>query len=278
MPHPSFSVVIPCHNRSELLVRALRTCLSQTAPPLEVIVVDDASEPSLADSLAALRGEFDRRGIALTCLRRAFNGGPAAARNEGWASARGDYIAFLDSDDLWHPDKLAVVAAALGRTPALCAFHGHETLPEKADALRTPVAPAQFDTRLVGTLRGLLRNYAPTPCMVVRRSVEDRFDESMRYVEDHDLWLRVSRRGPLLRIAGPPLCWLGRPLMTPGGLSAHRWKMRAGEMRMYAKFCRGPRLALLPALLLWSAAKHGYAALRRAIVGVAALGPRARSP
>jgi len=235
MPHPSFSVVIPCHNRSELLVRALRSCLSQTASPLEVIVVDDASEPSLADSVAALRGEFDRRGITLTCLRRAVNGGPGAARNDGWASARGDYIAFLDSDDLWHPDKLAVVAAALGRSPALCAFHGHETLPEKADALRTSVAPAQFDTRLVGTLRGLLRNYAPTPCMVVRRSVEDRFDESMRYVEDHDLWLRVSRRGPRMRRVSRALARASRRRRI--SLPASRVFTRAGTDRAAIQRC-----------------------------------------
>lgn len=264
MPLPSFSVVIPCHNRSELLVRALRSCLSQTAPPLEVIVVDDASEPPLADSLAALRGEFDRRGITLTCLRRAVNGGPAAARNEGWASAQGDYIAFLDSDDLWHPDKLAVVGAALNDAARLGAFHASSLLPVTSRSLTL----AEFSVRPVGLLRGLLRNFAPTPCVVVNRSVPERFDELMHHLEDHDLWLRVARHGPLLELVGPPLAGLGRTPMSPGGLSAQRWQMRQGELRMYRKFCRGPWLPLWPALAAWSLAKHAYcSATRRPSLG-----------
>jgi teichuronic acid biosynthesis glycosyltransferase TuaG len=274
MPSPTFSVIIPGFNRSELLLRAVRSCLTQTAPPLEIIVVDDAGAEDLCAALGHLKPECKSRGIGLVCIRLAVNGGPAVARNEGWRHARGDYLAFLDSDDVWHPAKLAVIGQALRDSPARCAFHGYATLPD-GGKLREKVQAESYRVRRTGMLAGLARNYSQTSCVVLARTVSERFDESMRFVEDHDLWLRVSRHGPLLRVSGPPLTWLGRPLMTAGGLSSNRWRMRQGEIRMYAKFCRhGLWVVALPVLVGWSLGKHVYAELRRRGDGVLGAGRR----
>lgn len=261
-----FSVVIPCYNRPQLLERALQSCLAQRGVSFEVLVVDDASEVDVLATAEALRPAFERMGVALTCLRLVVNRGAAATRNEGWRCAQGKYVAFLDADDVWHPSKLLVMQAALERTSAACAFHGYAALPRDY-LLSPPVALEQFTLHRASVWRGLLRNFSATPCFVVRRSVPERFEPSMRYLEDQDLWLRIARREPLLELVGPPLAWLGRAPMSPGGLSASRWRMRLGEMAMYVNFCRGSTwLLALPALIAWALVKHGYAAARRSLL------------
>ena len=94
----SISVVIPAYNAEGCVVRAVESVLAQSRPAMEVIVVDDGSR----DATAAVAERF---GPAVRVLRQA-NGGPAAARNHGVREAGGEWIAFLDADDAWLPQKL----------------------------------------------------------------------------------------------------------------------------------------------------------------------------
>lgn len=97
---PTVSVVIPTYNRAEAVRRAVDSVLAQTLDDLEVIVVDDASTDSVCDTV---EGYDDPR---LRLFRHETNRGGSAARNTGIEHARGEYVAFLDSDDEWHPEKL----------------------------------------------------------------------------------------------------------------------------------------------------------------------------
>jgi len=99
------STVIPAYNRADLIGETLRSVLSQTRPPAEVIVVDDGSTDGTADAVAAF-------GSAVTLVRQA-NAGAGAARNAGFARTSGDIIHFMDSDDLSSPNHYAVQAAAI---------------------------------------------------------------------------------------------------------------------------------------------------------------------
>jgi len=105
------SVVIPTHDRGRVVVEAIESALAQTHPPLEVIVVDDGSTDDTAERVGRLR---DAR---VRYLRRP-HAGVSAARNAGIAAATGDLVAFLDSDDLWKPDKVEAEIAALARYPS----------------------------------------------------------------------------------------------------------------------------------------------------------------
>jgi GT2 family glycosyltransferase len=107
------SVVIPTYNRADLLPRAIESVLSQTRPPAEVVIIDDGSTDDTADVVA----RYVDRDPGRVRLLRVPNGGVARARNAGLAATRGEWIALLDSDDAWAPDKLAVQLAALAARP-----------------------------------------------------------------------------------------------------------------------------------------------------------------
>ena len=107
---PLVSIIIPCHNAAPWLAETLESALAQTWPEKEIILVDDGSTDG---SLEVARG-YESRGV---CVLRQANRGAAAARNAGLAAARGDYLQFLDADDLLEPDKIAVQMDRLLASP-----------------------------------------------------------------------------------------------------------------------------------------------------------------
>jgi teichuronic acid biosynthesis glycosyltransferase TuaG len=259
----TYSVVVPVYNGETTLGRCLDSILSQTLRPSEVIVIDDASTDRTLEVLRAYEPAFARNKVGLIFERLQRNAGPAAARNRGARLAQSECIAFLDADDFWVPDKLAIVDrfASDWRNADLI---GHSysdpissTLPEVATEL-VPTVLSQW--------RLLLRNPIQSSCAVVRRRVGPRFDESMRYCEDYDLWLRIAQRSQVVWLAGRPLTRLGRPQLSRGGLSGNTMGMRAGELRVYRRFCAyhwGKRWWLFPLLLVFSMAKHLRSVIRR---------------
>ena len=214
------SVVVPTYNRAELLKEALESIRSQTLPPLEVVVVDDGSTDHTAHICAAL-------GQSIRYIRQD-NGGPAAARNTGIRDARGEWIAFCDSDDVWVADKLAVQMEALACTgtgwslsdfsligPDGKALPGGErgfersfaTLAESGTSAeehlgewlvrgQVPSAPEPI-VIYTGDAYGMLflGNVANVTSAIVARDVIARvgmFDESYRVAEETEFFHRVS--------------------------------------------------------------------------------------
>lgn len=116
MDRPTVSVVMPTNRRSEYLAEAVSSVRAQSVPASEIILVDDGSpEPGLADIA---------HDLGVTYIRQPPRG-ISAARNAGVAAARGDWIAFLDDDDVWHPDRLAAQLAALAaRQDAIASYTG----------------------------------------------------------------------------------------------------------------------------------------------------------
>jgi glycosyltransferase involved in cell wall biosynthesis len=125
VPMGEVSVVIPTYNRADLLPRAIESALSQTRPPAEVVIVDDGS----TDNTAAVVAPYIDRDPGRVRLLQVSNGGVARARNAGLAATRAEWVALLDSDDAWAPDKLAVQLAALaGRPDCLWSCTGCELI------------------------------------------------------------------------------------------------------------------------------------------------------
>lgn len=186
---PLVSVIIPTFNRAKLCARAIRSALAQTYSPLEVIVVDDGSTDGTAEAIA---GEF---GDSIVLVRQP-NGGVSAARNAGLARARGQYLAFLDSDDLWERDKVTHQVDWLEQNPdfgmILCNIAVRGVDGANAGVIdRRPRLPR--DGAILGDV---IRNPSLVPSTVlIRRRVYEQlggFDPELRTAEDLDFHMRVA--------------------------------------------------------------------------------------
>ncbi len=197
---PPVSVVVPTFERREAALRAVASVLAQSYSRFEVIVVDDGSTDGTAERLAALG---DPR---LSILRQP-NGGVARARNRGLAAARGAYIAFLDDDDAWHPEKLGHQVAALEAAPARTGFcHTAIELRDEGALVETRRALAQGDVFLPLLLTNQV--HAPTSSGMIRREVYEAvggFDPNFPAIEDWEWLLRVARLYHFVAV-DRPLC------------------------------------------------------------------------
>ena len=202
------SVVMPVHNAAAYVGAAVRSALASDLRELEVIVVDDGSQDHSASIVAAIA---DPR---VMLLRTPPSGGPSRPRNIGVTHARGDYIAFLDSDDVLKPGKLSAAVNALDRHPQVgLAFTDFESIDEHGKLLRKSVlheymawptltsGSAEDDWHIVrqaALARALVyENFIGTSGVVLdKRLLADvgGFDESLRYSEDRDLWFRIAHR------------------------------------------------------------------------------------
>ena len=183
-----FSVVIPVYNRRALVGRAIRSVLAQQEADFEVIVVDDASDDGTPEQV---REEFGST-VKIVILQE--NSGVAAARNRGIAATAGEWIALLDSDDEWLPNKLARQAAAL-RTSGLWVCHTDEIWIRNG----VRVNPHKHHQKYGGDIffRALpLCVMSPSSIAIHRRVFADvgMFDECLPACEDYELWLRVASR------------------------------------------------------------------------------------
>jgi hypothetical protein len=178
--------VIPTYQRRTYVRRALASVLAQSCQDFELIVVDDGSTDGTG---AAVDGLDDR-------IRYEWqeNGGVSSARNAGIRLARGDLVAFLDSDDHWLPDHLAVVSDVLSRHPeaVLCSTSPRFDAGGRQPSSRAEIAdllPLLFVENVVGAPSGV----------VVRRTAlleAGGFDERLPVMEGWELWLRLARLGP----------------------------------------------------------------------------------
>ena len=186
---PLVSVVIPTYNRASLVREAVASVLAQSYRPLELIVVDDGSTDATGDSLA-LRPE-------VRVLRQPHTGMPGQARNAGVRLARGEYLAFLDSDDLWLPHKLErQVAAATAAGGAI--WHARERWVRSGRVLSQR---SQRHRRSGDLFADSLRKCVIGPSTaLLRRAVFEQaggFREDLEIAEDYELWLRLTAHYPV---------------------------------------------------------------------------------
>jgi Glycosyl transferase family 2 len=187
---PTVSVIIPTYQRRELVKRAIASVFAQSYRDFEVIVVDDGSADRTSEALAPLGARIR--------YRRQPNRGVAAARNAGIAIARGSIVAFLDSDDRWLPEHLAVLTGALARYPEAVLA---STCPERLIGGRQGPESARLVEPFPRMFFAVVPGYPS--CVAVSRSALDAiggFDERFPVAEDVDLWLRLAIRGRFVTV------------------------------------------------------------------------------
>ena len=202
---PLVSAVIPAYNCAEYVSEAVQSVLDQDYPAKEVVVVNDGSTDG---TLAVLRSF----GAAIRIVDQK-NSGPPVARNNGLLAARGDYIAFLDADDVWLPGKLSAQVAHMEANPDVgTVFTGWHVWPADADGVfRRPVLPngprpgIGADPERSGWIynRLLFDCELLTTTVMLRASLVQTlggFDTSMFNGDDYDFWLRASREARISKL------------------------------------------------------------------------------
>lgn len=195
---PLVSVIIPAHNACTTLVRALRSVVSQTYRPLEIVVVDDAS----VDGTGDIARNFAGLPIRLETLDQ--QSGAAAARNRGIAASSGEYIAFLDADDEWAPQKTAIQLAILMKDQSLSFVTCEADLVAPDGRFMCVINPNRARPHGPEAWKTLLRHpCVGTPCVMARRDLLQQiggFNPTLWIGEDQDLWIRLALHGPVHHI------------------------------------------------------------------------------
>lgn len=222
---PAVSAVIATYNRANLVVRAIRSVLGQTFQKLEVIVIDDCSQDNTRESVEAVADPRVRY------LRHGVNKGLPAGRNTGIAASRGEYVAFLDDDDEWAPEKLVRQLEAIdGREAVLCAA--------LVNGKYVKVYPRREVT--IEDLRGG-NEFDPSSLMIKTSVIRELgFDESLRQGEDWDAFIRIAQRMPIAYVREPLLLYSDgshdRMTNEARQLSIPDLEKRMGMLRKHREF------------------------------------------
>jgi len=181
------SVVLPTYNRAPDLGRAIESVLAQTYPHFELIVVDDGSTDKTADVVLGIKDD------RIQFIRHSENKGAAFSRNAGIRVGRGNYIAFLDSDDIWHPDKLEKQYKFLSESGPLvggCVTHYNLVYPDKSVVRKIPIQKDFYRQSLLGC------NLSPGSTLMFRKECLDKVgfqNETLRRFEDWEWQIRFSQ-------------------------------------------------------------------------------------
>lgn len=243
----TYSVVIPAFNAAPFIQRAVLSCLNQTFKPTAIIVVDDASTDQTKEVLASWIEDG-----SIIYKRQDQNKGVSAARNLGRSIAETDWVAFLDSDDEWHPQKMEVCSVYIQQHAPKVLTH----LFQYEDWSFAPLEEIE-KVKMISFAHLLFRNRTATCTLLLHRSVDEMYDEHMRFCEDYDLLLRIAYHQAIPELQ-QKLARVHRVINTKGGLSGELWQMRKGEIKMYRKLSRLhiKYLFLFPFLLVYSLLKH----------------------
>lgn len=225
---PLVSVILVVHNRPDCIGRAIESVLAQDYRNLELIVVDDGSTDGTTEAIAAF-------GDSVRLIRRP-HAGPYAARNRALDHARGDLIAFMDSDDFWLPHKLAAQVPLMERSEVGLVFGDtiHVSEPRKGTP-RTGRTSFRTSPPKRGRVAEALvwRNFVPTCTVLVRRACLEEiggFDESSPISADYPAWFRIALRHELDHVEEPVALYT----VHKGGISFDLGRSLAARIGLFS--------------------------------------------
>ncbi len=237
MPTPLLTVIMPTYNAQRFIAESIESVIAQTIDDWELLVVDDAS----TDATKQIIAEYQEQDGRIRLLRRPSNQGPAYARNFALDQARGQWIAFIDSDDIWHPQKTEKQLSAMHRHGADISYTGYR---RRRDGDREGVVvqvPKHVEYRTM-----LRRNLIACSTAIVRRRTCGSLRMPLiRRRQDHGYWLALLRDGTRTAVGvTEPLVWyrLHADSLSANKLTAARysWKL----LREVERFSTGKSLWL----------------------------------
>lgn len=230
MVYAEVSVIIPCYRCVDSIRRALISVYEQTLRPFEVLLIDDYSSDGTLDFLYKLKDEFPENWIKVVPLTH--NMGPASARNAGWQYASQPFVAFLDSDDSWHPQKTEIQLTWMKNNPE-ASITGQDCIAiiDEPSEVKHPINDMPFYE--VSGAQLLASNRFSTSSVMVSSSLSIRFFNGKRYCEDYLLWCHAKFSGYKCFRYLAPLAYSYKPRYGDSGLSGNLWRMERGELFVY---------------------------------------------
>lgn len=231
MSQPLVSVIIPSYNYGQFVGQAVDSALKQTYSPIEIIVVDDGSEDDTRERLS----QYGDR------IRYVYqqNQGLSAARNTGMRIARGEYLAFLDSDDAFHPRKVELQIHYIQHHPDVELLATEMFSDEPIRWI--DFMPAEPSVTFISLEAIAIKpRFAPSSVILHKRCIETAgaFDTSLRSVEDREMWIRIATMYKMARI-DMPLTWYR---YTPGSMSSNPERMEYFELQVLNRAFQFPQL------------------------------------
>lgn len=256
----SVTVIIPCYRCTKSIWRAVNSVIEQTLMPAEIILIDDNSGDNTLDLLISLENAYPNL-VKVISLSK--NVGAAFARNNGWAKATQSYVAFLDSDDTWHPRKIEIQYAFMIANPTvvLC---GHAHHIQKQDCIIADVILDNWYVEKISKRALLFSNKFITPSVMIKSNISQRFISEQRYMEDHMLWLSVVFSGSEVVKLSARLASIYKDSFGTSGLSSHMCAMEKSELGNYWMLCKAKNIGFTTMVVLsfYSVAKF----IRRLII------------
>lgn len=253
------TVIVPCWRAKLTARRAFTSIAAQTLRPAEIIFVDDASDDGTIVLLRCLSQEYPEGRIKVIGLEE--NLGPGGARNIGWEAATQPWLAFLDADDVWHPQKIEIQYGWIMQQSGvyLC---GHNTIVVSTDYNCQKIS-FKPKTWQINFWHMLIANRFYTRTVMLRRDLPFRFG-GKSVTEDYLLWLQVLLSGYKCFRLDAPLAMSFRPDATPGGYSGQLWHHEKREMHAWLELRRQRAISTLTVCiaLAWSLIKYLRRALR----------------
>lgn len=240
MTSAPISVVIPCYLASLTLRRAVDSVIRQTLPPVEIILIDDASDDfgKTKELISDLYAEISlTTKILVKTIYLSKNVGPGPARNLGWNRSSQEWVAFLDADDAWDLDKIRIQYECAKKNPEVDLLaHSWKLMDLQKRTTYFSSNKKNYKVRKINLSQMLISNAIPTRTVMVKRKLPLRFPESEIYVEDYFLWLEIIVSGYSIIFIDLPLAITFKKEFSSIGYSGKLWIQEKREMNTLKYF------------------------------------------
>lgn len=252
------SVVIPIYNASNNIVAVLDSVLNQNVHVFEIILINDCS---IDDTITILENYISKSpNVNFNLINLNSNKGVSYCRNLGWNIAKGDYVAFLDSDDFWNENKLQIMIEIIKSENVDMIGHGYN---EKYIFINKNFSINPNNLKKINFFDMMIRNKFQTSCVLIKNGIEERFNNSISYCEDYELFVRLVAKKYNVFYYNEQLTYLGRPQLSKGGLSEKKIKMRLGEIKAFKTGLKIRKvLFIFPFFVLYSFIKYIFKIFR----------------
>lgn len=221
--YPFFSIVIPVYNCEKTIYETLQSVLIQTYNDYEIIIVNDSSTDGTLSEINKIKDNLSN----ISIINNPENLGAASSRNKGISVAKGNYIAFLDGDDVWMPDKLKKQKCIIKENNCDICCTSYDFIDKNSQKIKnTYVIPEHIDYKML-----LKQNYIGCSTAIVKRELllDNPMDKNYRH-EDYALWLKLSRNGAKFTGITEPLV---KYRILTGSRSFNKSKAAKGRMSIY---------------------------------------------